>query len=274
MLSNEERHYIYRQAYIPEHLPEYVTAISGAKPHLVENYLCFCDRRHMMFVGYPLEGQGNDIAHAYTEACKRCNPATVSVIAPKIWLGADDCDKQPPDSYYRLQLPLKVIPAEVAYMVRRAQKELVVTPGRFGRHHKRIVQAFLKSRRFSPEQIHLFKHLHYYLKRSTSVVLLDARKDGRLAAFTVVDLGSADHAFYLFNFRSAEANIPGSSDLLFHEMVNMAQSNGKNAINLGLAINPGIRRFKEKWGGVPFMPYEAARVYRSEPELDALAQKL
>jgi hypothetical protein len=167
-----------------------------------------------------------------------------------------------------------VIPAEVAYMVRRAQKELVVTPGRFGRHHKRIVQAFLKSRRFSPEQIHLFKHLHYYLKRSTSAVLLDARKDGRLAAFTVVDLGSADYAFYLFNFRSAEVNFPGSSDLLFHEMVNMAQSSGKNAINLGLAINSGIRRFKEKWGGVPFMPYEAALVYRSEPELDALAQKL
>jgi hypothetical protein len=274
MLSEEERQYIYRRAYIPEHLPEYVTAISGAKPHLVENYLCFCDRRHMMFIGYPLDGQGSDIAHAFKEACKRCSPVTVSVIAPEIWLEADDCEKQPPDSYYRIQLPLEESPAEVAYMVRRAQKELVVAPGRFGRHHKRIVQAFLKSRRFSPEQIHLFKHLHHYLKRSTSAVLLDARKDGRLAAFTVLDLGSADYAFYLFNLRSAEVNIPGSSDLLFHEMVNISHFNGKKAINLGLTINPGIRRFKEKWGGVPFLPYEAGLVYRAGQDLDALAQKL
>ena len=57
-------------------------------------------------------------------------------------------------------------------------------------------------------------------------------------------------------------------------MVNIAQSNGKKAINLGLAVNPGIRRFKEKWGGVLFMPHEAALVYRAGQDLDALAQKL
>jgi len=274
MLSREERNRIYRQAYIPEHLPDYVATISGSEPHLIDRYLCFSRRRHMIFIGYPLGDSGGEVSQAYRNACKRCNPTTVSVIAPKIWLGEDDCEKQPPDDYYRLKLPLEAVPAEVAYMVRRARKELVVEPGRFGRDHKRIVQTFIKIRRLSPEQIHLFKHIHDYLKRSPSAVLLDARKDGRLAAFTVLDLGSADHAFYLFNFRSADINIPGSSDLLFREMVNISQSNGKKAINLGLAVNPGIRRFKEKWGGVLFMPHEAALVYRAGQDLDALAQKL
>jgi len=274
MLSIEERHHIYRQAYIPEHLPDYVAAVSGAEPYLIGNFLYFCHRRHMMFIGFPLDDLNADMAQAYLAACTRCNPATVAIIAPRIRLAQDSYETQPPDSYYRLKLPLDAIQAEVAYMVRRAQRELVVTRGNFGRDHKILVKAFLKSRQFTPEQIYLFKHLHYYLKRSASAVLLDARKGGRLAAFSVLDLGSAAYAFYLFNFRSTKINIPGASDLLFREMVNVAQSNGKTAINLGLAVNSGIRRFKEKWGGVPFLSYEAALVYRETQDLGGLAQKL
>jgi hypothetical protein len=274
MLSKEERQHVYRQAYLPEHLPDYVAAISSAEPYLINNHLCFCHRRHMMFIGFPLDDSNGDTVQAYISACERCKPATVSIIAPEIWLAESDCEKQPPDSYYRLKLPLAGLQAEVAYMVRRAQKELVVSRGQFSRDHKNIIKAFLKSRRFTREQIYLFKHLHYYLKHSTSAVLLDARKSGRLAAFTVLDLGSADYAFYLFNIRSTNFNIPGASDLLFREMVNIAQTNGKQAINLGLAVNSGIRRFKEKWGGVPFLPYEAALVDRETQDLGRLAQKL
>jgi hypothetical protein len=274
MLSEEEHQRIYRQAYLPEHLPDYVTAISGAEPHLIKNHLCFCRHRHMLFIGFPLADSTGDTVQAYRFACERFKPATVSIIAAEIWLAEDDCEKQPPDSYYRVKLPLDALQAEVAYMVRRARRDLAVTRGRFGRDHKRLVKAFLSSRQFTPEQIHLFKRLHYYLKESASAVLLDARKDGRLAAFTVLDLGSADYAFYLFNLRSTKLNIPGASDLLFLEMVAVAQSNDKKTINLGLGVNAGIRRFKEKWGGEPFLSYEAAVVYREANGLGGLAQKL
>jgi hypothetical protein len=274
MLSEEERHLIYRQAYIPEHLPNYVTAISGAKPYLVEKHLYFCYRRHMIFIGFPLGDLTCDTAQAYLSACERCKPATVSIIAPHIWLAEDEYEKQPPDNYFRLKLPLEDIQTDVAYMVRRARRDLVISRGKFGREHKRIVKEFLKARQLRPEQIYLFKHLHHYLKHSPSAMLLDARKGRELAAFTVLDLGAADYAFYLFNFRSLKFAIPGASDLLFREMANIAQSNGKKAINLGLAINAGIRRFKEKWGGVPFLSYEAALVYREKQDLDGLAKKL
>ena len=274
MLSNEEHQRIYRQAYLPEHLPDYVTAVSGAEPYLIKNHLCFFHRRHLMFIGFPLGDPADDTIQAYSSACERFRPATVSIIAPEIWLAEDDCEKQAPDSYYRLKLPLDGLQAEVAYMVRRAGRDLVVSRGKFSRDHKHIVKTFLSSRRFTPEQTHLFKRIHAYLKYSSSAVLLDARKSGRLAAFTVLDLGSAEYAFYLFNFRSTKFNIPGSSDLLFSEMVSIAQSNGKKAINLGLAVNPGIRYFKEKWGGVPFLSYEAALVYRETQGLGDLAQKL
>jgi len=274
MLSNEEYQRVYRQAYLPEHLPDYVTAISGAEPYLINNHLCFFHRRHMIFIGYPLGDLRDDTAQAYRAACGRIKPATVSIIAAKIWLAEDDCEKQAPDSYYRLRLPLDALQPEVAYMVRRAGRDLVVSRGRFGRDHKRVVKKFLGSREFTPEQTHLFKRIQSYLGRSSSAVLLEARQSGRLAAFTVLDLGSADYAFYLFNFRSTKDNIPGASDLLFHEMASIAQKNCKKAINLGLGVNAGIRRFKEKWGAAPFLPYEAALTYRETQGLGDLARKL
>jgi hypothetical protein len=227
-----------------------------------------------MFIGYPLGDPTGNTAQAYLTVCERFKPATVAVIAPRIWLPEDACEMQSVDRYYRLKLPLESIQAEVAYMVRRAQKDLVITRATFGRKHRRMVREFLKTRQFKSEQIYLFRHLHHYLKRSSSATLLDARKGNDLVAFSIIDLGSADYAFYLFNFRSTELNVPGASDLLFQEMVNIAQSSGKSAINLGLGINSGIRRFKAKWGGVPFLSCETAVINRAPSDFDGLAKKL
>ena len=89
-----------------------------------------------------------------------------------------------------------------------------------------------------------------------------------------MDLGAADYAFYLFNFRSGKLNVPGASDLLIHEMVRLAQLKGKKAVNLGLGINSGVRRFKEKWGGTPFLEYSSVFVDKREVDLGNLAKKL
>jgi hypothetical protein len=274
MLSKEERVLIYRQAYIPEHLPEFVAAISGAEPHLVGDHLCFTRRKHLIFIGYPLPLYQADTPGAYRSACERFRPATVAVIAPQIWLPEADCRKQPSDSYYRLALPLHSLDAEVAYMVRRAAKELAVGRGKFRREHQKLINAFLKRPDLSPAQIYLFKRMPQYLKRSATACLLEARKQDLLAAFTVVDTGSAESAFYLFNFRSDTINVPGASDLLFHEMVNLALSEQKTTLNLGLGVHPGIRRFKEKWGGIPFLSYESVLVDREPLDFDKLANKL
>jgi hypothetical protein len=44
----------------------------------------------------------------------------------------------------------------------------------------------------------------------------------------------------------------------------VTREHGKDIINLGLGVNEGIRRFKEKWGGVPFLNYEFCE-HRREP---------
>jgi hypothetical protein len=143
-------------------------------------------------------------------------------------------------------------------MLRRAQRDLQVRRGRFGKEHRKRIKAFLAGHHFNRRQKHLFKHVPQYLKASDSAVLFEARRGNELVAFNIVDLGAADYAFYLFSFRSSKINVPGASDLLFHEMVNLAHTKGKKAVNLGLGVNDGIRRFKEKWGGVPFLNYSSA----------------
>jgi hypothetical protein len=182
---------------------------------------------------------------------------------------------QPADRYYRLDLPLKTLSPDLAYMVRRAERELKIETGQFGRQHKRIIKDFIGRQNLSAEQIQIFKHVQHYLKHSKTAHLLEARKADRLVAFSVVDMGSARYGFYQFNFRSAKIAVPGASDLLFNKMAQLAQSEGKQAINLGLGIHPGIRRFKEKWGGVPFLEHHSAFIQRKQAtDISELSRKL
>jgi hypothetical protein len=205
----------------------------------------------------------------------RLKPTKVSLtIAPRLWLPSQTYEGQPDDFYYRLDLPLGSLDSELTYMVRRAGRELQVTEWGFGKEHQRLVRDFLSRHELRREQRIIFERISHYLKDSKTARLLDARKGNSLVAFTVVDLGSANYAFYLFNFRSVEENVPGASDLLFYEMVKIAQSEGKVAINLGLGIHTGIRRFKEKWGGIPFLRHVSALVHRRPVELGSLMKKL
>ena len=274
MLNSDEQNRIYQQAYVPEHIPGYVAAISGSRPYLLEDYLCYFHKDHLLFIGYPLGGKPVEIATVYQAACKRFNPLTISFVAEELFLEQKNDEVQPTDRYYRLGLPLKSRSPDVAYMVRRAQRELDVKIGKFGKTHKTMIKNFMAAHDLTPQQIHIFKHVRQYLKRSQTARLLEARKAGRLIAFSIVDMGSARYAFYQFNFRSGDIAVPGASDLLFNEMIRLAQSEGKAAINLGLGVHSGIRRFKEKWGGEPFLSHNSVLIDRKPVRLGKLANKL
>ena len=274
MLTDHEIQWIYHRAYLPEHLHDYVSAVSGTEPFLQDSYIYFLKKKHLIFNGYPLEPDSGPPARVYDLICDRLRPATVAVMASSLWLPPDQCAEQTTDSYFRLDLPVDPPDAAVAYMVRRARKELQISAGSFGKEHRKIVKAFLARQKFNRRQKSLFKRISDYLKVSHSAVLFEARKAGKLVAFNIVDLGAADYAFYLFSFRSGKINVPGASDLLFHEMVKLAQAEGKKTVNLGLGVNAGIRRFKEKWGGVPFLDYFSAFIDKREVDIGSLAKKL
>ena len=275
MLSSDEQNRIYQQAYVPEHLPDYVAAISGSEAYLFQDYLFYFHRNHLLFIGYPLGEKPVEISQVYQAACERLNPRTIMLVADDLSSLPEGSQTQQADRYYRLDLPLKSMIPDVAYMVRRAERELKVALGQFGREHKKIIKDFIARQKLSDAQVHIFKHVQNYMKRSKTAHLLEARQTDRLVAFSIVDMGSARYAFYQFNFRSSEIAVPGASDLLFNEMVRLAQSEGKQAINLGLGVHRGIRRFKEKWGGEPFLNHRSVLIQRSHtPDIGDLSKKL
>ncbi len=265
MLSPKERSWVYDHAYLPEHLPEYVEAVSGSEAHLIGGYLCYAARAGLTFIGYPLGRVEMSPEQAFESALAGFRPAVASIAAPEIWPVEGACETGPRDHYYRLPLPLVSPPRDAAYMVRRAARELEARRGTLRRAHRKIIKAFLAERDLSEPLRVIFENIPEYVKRSRSVRVLEAWKGKSLAAFNIIDLGSAGYGFYLFNFRSSKVNVPGASDLLFHEMVRLAEDEGKSALNLGLGVHQGVRRFKEKWGGEPFLPHATATIRRDVP---------
>ncbi len=275
MLKRNEHDHIYRNAYVPEHLIEYVTAVSGAKPYYFQDYLCYFHRNHLIFIGYPLADNPAEISRVYSAACERFNPHSIMLVADDLSGLAEGNEAHPADRYYRLNLPVKYLNPDVAYMVRRAKRELKVKVGRFGSEHKKIIKDFIGRQDLPAAQVHIFEHIPAYMKRSKTAYLLEARQSGRPVAFSIVDMGSARYAFYQFNFRDAKIAVPGASDFLFNEMIRLAQTEGKKAVNLGLGVHPGIRRFKEKWGGQPFLEHRAVLIQRKQAfDMGQLSRKL
>ena len=69
-------------------------------------------------------------------------------------------------------------------------------------------------------------------------------------------MGAKNFSTYVLGCHSKKHYVAHASDLLFLEMINLTREHGKHTIHLGLGVNEGIRRFKEKWGGMPSLNYE------------------
>ncbi len=260
MIDQSETEHIYTNAYVPEHLVDYVSAISDAEPFLFEQYLCYKRDETLIFIGYPLGASFNQkqMESNLEVAAKALKPRIVALVAPTIELSRVSPIQKSSDSYFRLELGGFVASPGVQSIVRRASRELSVEAGNeWGKEQKALVTEFLASHEVSEETESIFARIPEYMASATTALLLSARnQEGTLIALDVADYGSKDYAFYMFNFASRGHYVPGASDLLLNELVTIAQQKGKRFINLGLAINAGITFFKQKWGGAPFLDHE------------------
>lgn len=278
MLTEAERHAVFKGAYIPEHLPDYVEGVTHAQPHIHEGYLCYTRDGVLVFVGYPLHADSferisDDLPTRLVSACERFQPATVSLIAASIPADAHATILEL-DRYFRLNLPLNATGGDEAYMVRRARRDLFVGEGGFGKEHEALIEDFIAERDLSDSHKGILGRIGHYLQRSRTARLLEARKGIDLVAFSIMDLGSSDYGFYMFNFRSGSIQVPGASDLLLWEMARLATEEGKRYLNLGLGVNPGIRHFKEKWGALPFLRYNWATIQKKRYGLQGIIRSM
>jgi len=279
MITTAQQDYIEDHAYVPEHIPQYVTAISQTEPFLFEDFLVYVKKDHFIFIGYPLleSFEEKRMKIALEDAIKRFKPESVSLTAPAIPSSLNDHPHPPSDHYYRLDLSALSISQKLRNMLNRAGRELSVGRGRnFDEEHSKMVDNFLETHPVDEGTRFIFKRIGKYLSSSTTAWIFNARNNrGELIAFDIAEFKPKDYTLYMFNFRSRTHYVPGGSDLLLSEVIQQAKTEKKKYINLALGINPGVIFFKKKWGGAPFLPYTFYLYQTSKKgNLEVLLQKL
>lgn len=283
MISREDEQYILKRAYVPEHIASLMTTISKAEPLLIDDHLIYVKDNWAILVGYPLDRNfsGNRLTLLVHLIREKYTIRYLWIIAPEIPGDLLEIPSEKEhDNYYRLDIAGFHMKGSLKKAVSKAKINLIFeTAEEITREHEGLIHEFIKREKPNAMIGELFLSMPEYVRKSrTALVLnaLDAKK--RLSAFFIVELSAEKFDTYVVGCHSKKHYVPYASDLLFFEMVNLAQEKEKEFINLGLGVNSGIRRFKEKWGGVPFLKYEFSEYTfgqkRTFSIFDAITSKL
>ena len=261
MITREEEAYVLTRAYVPEHIVSLMTLISKGDPFLIEDHLGFKKDNWLILVGYPLDGNFSQ------DRCERLLKQAVDTFRPEIlwFIGpespaslSNSCKEKQTDQYYTFDIEKTPLSPSLQRTADKASEKLIIERGRsISKEHQALTSELL-ARETLPDRVReLYRAMPEYVGRSSSAWTIDARDlKGNLCAFTVIDLGAEKFSAYILGSHSKKHYVPHASDRLFLEMIRVTREQGKNIMNLGLGVNEGIRRFKKKWGGKPFLAYE------------------
>ena len=279
MITPEEEDYVLTAAYVPEHIVSLMRLISKGEPFLIEDHLSFVKDNWLILVGYPLDGNFSQ------ERCKRILKQALETFRPEyLWfIGPeipasllDSYKERETDRYYRLDLEHSTLKSSLLRMADKASKELTVERAHLiSKEHEALIGELLKREKLPPRIKELYRAMPDYVAHSSSACVLSARdKRGKLCAFFVLELAAKEFVTYVLGSYSKKHYVSHASDLLFLEMIKLTREHGKNTINLGLGVNQGIRRFKEKWGGIPFLNYEFCECFYGTTRTVSLIKSL
>ncbi|MDO9212189.1 MAG: hypothetical protein Q7V48_15815 [Deltaproteobacteria bacterium] len=270
MISQAQEEYILRQAYVPEHVPNLMVGVSKGEPYLIGDYVIFAKDDWLIFVGYPLnrDCRPEIFATALKETIKKFNPTYTWFVAPEIPNSILQSARQREgDEYYKLEMRNHEVEKGLMRIVKKASEALTIEKSRqFSEEHVTLTRDFLE-RESPPLRVkELFSQMPGYVSYSKTSFVLNARdKQKKLSAYYVIELGAEEFATYVVGCFSRTNYVAHASDALFYEMINLAKENHKSYIHLGLGVNEGIRRFKRKWGGFPFLKYESGQLVSKPP---------
>jgi hypothetical protein len=261
MLTHDQERYLLEKAYVPEHIPGLMAPISKGEAFLMDGYLSFVKDNWLIFVGYPLDEAFSE-SHcqvAVEKALTSFRPEYLWFVGPTVpFTILDGSTERQSDWYYRLDVSAPH-PASLLRQAQKASAQLRVERSRkFSKEHAALIKEFLKREALPPMIRELYRAMPDYIAADSSAAELLGAYDGKgkLSALFVVDLAAKEFATYVLGCYSRKHYVAHASDLLFREMIELAKKEGKQHINLGLGVNDGIKRFKEKWGGIPFLVYE------------------
>ncbi len=276
MITPEQLLMLKAQAYVPEHLPEYVTSISQAEPIVIDDFLIYRRGSVVIFIGYPLSGKIDEkrMQQAIQTVRVQYEPATLSLTTPllPVSLESECSGKIERDLYYRLGLDGLTLSKKLRNLLKRADRDVIVESGQtLSKEHARLMDDFIRSHRLDRDTRFIFKRIPEYVRAGTAWVYNAKDQRGRLIAFDIADFSAQEYVFYLFSFRSQKDSIPGAADLLLWRLIERAKSENKRFVQMGLGINAGVTFFKTKWGAQEFLPHLTCEInYFSTVTFDGL----
>lgn len=279
MITSDQERWILKKAYVPEHIASLMVIISKGQPFLSDDYLYYVGDTWGILVGYPFDSEFSqeNLMITFEDVTSRYQGRSWSIIAPRLSPELiPSCGEHQSDTYFTLNYDDFDSKESLGRIAEKATSRLMVEVTReMSPEHETLIKEFAE--REKPEiLIEEFYHaMPGYVRRSSTALVLNARDfHGGLSAFYVLDLAADNFATYVVGCHSKERYVPHASDLLFFEMVNMARESGKAYVHLGLGVNPGIRRFKEKWGGKPTLSYEHCKIRSGIPVVRTMIDSL
>ena len=270
MLTSEQETYILNHAYVPEHIVVLMTSLSGGEPFLIDDYFLCCKDNWVIFIGYPLQHEfvSDEFEAILLKVKKKFKAGRISLIAPELSQRLDArCLEKDCDTYYTLDTRFAVLGSAVKRNLKKAGRLLTVERAvHMGDAHLQLMQEFFKSISPPLRVKNLFLKMPQYVASARHAFVLNAWDSKQtLAAFYVVDLAARGFANYIIGCYSKKNYVLGASDLLMSELIKMSSEYGKGYIHLGLGVNRGIRRFKEKWGARPTLRYAMCELVQKKP---------
>ena len=279
MLTDQEKAYILDQAYLPEHCIRLMTQVSGGEAFLIDNFFICIKKNWLILVGYPLEDKFtvDRLEAILAKVKKKFHPDFISLIAPEMPPSlAAACRERQSDIYYTLETRGPIMRSPLKRNLKKARQNLRVESSRYMHgDHQELMHEFIARNRLPDRVKRLFFKMPELVASSDKALILNAwDKKDQLAAFYVVDFEAKRFSNYIIGCYSKKNYVLGASDLLLFELINLSRESDKLYIHLGLGINAGIRRFKEKWGGVSMCRYEMGELELKKPSFFEMLMSL
>ena len=261
MLSAGEKDYILDRAYVPEHCIRLMTFVSGGEPFLIDDHFICRKENWVILVGYPLKDDFtvNGLEAVLSKIKKKFHSDFISLVAPELPPSlASVCRESDSDAYFTLETKKPRIRSPVKRNLRKARQLLrVEKSATMQAGHSELMQEFMARSPLPARVETLLLKMPDFVADSDQAFVLNARnKADKLIAFYVVDVEARGFSNYIIGCHSKKNYVPGASDLLLSKLIDLSLEYGKPWIHLGLGVNAGIRRFKEKWGAMPTRRYE------------------
>ncbi len=262
MISEEEKYYMLSNAYVPEHIPDMMSYLSGGEPYLIDDkYLILLLNKCLIFIGYPLKPpkDSEEITYHIEAAIKRFSPSNVLIVvesgSSKFFQRFKKIEE---DFYYTIDLKNLSIDRKLMKLLEKIHKRIKIEIERQTTiEHLRLTEEFINSRKLPDNIKELYKRLPGYMKTCKDIFYLSAYNEkGNLTGYYIVESEARNFSAYMIGCISRVNYEPHTSDYLMSELIRISQDMDKKFINLGLGVNEGIRRFKEKWGAIKSLKYE------------------